>query len=234
MKKLVPFLLMIVVLCSLSACGHSGPQKAGYYWHERYPHGILTEEEREQRENIKKLAADSMPAEMNGNVSSVSIKEQYIEVSVSYSTDLVKTAPGGWAETSEAAREISSGLKDAVKGSSNRSAVLYLTDSRKILLTAKDGELLYNRFVKPERQKPREIDSEILAKIEAESIARIKASGEYDRIMSAEPSAGGGTVYVSKNGIIHSIPNCSGMSSYREMATAEADRRGYKYCSNCW
>lgn len=234
MKKVFCFLLIIAAISSLSACGHSGPQKAGYYWHERYPYGVSTDEEREQRKNIKELTVDFLPSKMSGNVSSISIKKQYIEVSVLYSDDSVKTAPGGWAEISEAAREISSGLKGAIKVSGDRSAVLYLTDSRKILLTAKDGELLYNRFVKPERQEPREIDQEILAKIGAESIERIKASGEYDRIMSTEPSTGGGTVYVSKNGIIHSIPNCSGMENYTEMSRGEADSKGYKYCQNCW
>lgn len=234
MKKFVPFLLMIAVLCSLSACGRSGPREAGYYWHERYPHGILTEEERQSREETKQMVSSSLPPDIYGQITGVSLRSQYVAVSVSYSNDRVKNEPDGWAGTVDNILSVSEKIREERQEGDRRSTVLYICDSRKILLTVKDGEVLYDRFKKPGKPNPREIDPEILEKIEAESIARIKASGEYDRIMSAEPSSGGGTVYVSKNGIIHSIPNCSGMSSYRTMSRGEADSRGYRDCQNCW
>lgn len=41
-------------------------------------------------------------------------------------------------------------------------------------------------------------------------------------------------VYVSNSGKIHSVSDCSGMKSYREMTLGTADAKGYEYCSNCW
>ncbi len=41
-------------------------------------------------------------------------------------------------------------------------------------------------------------------------------------------------VYVSQSGKIHSVHDCSGMKSYKEMTIAEAEAKGYEYCSNCW
>ena len=42
------------------------------------------------------------------------------------------------------------------------------------------------------------------------------------------------TVYVSRNGVIHSYSSCSGMKYYTEMSIEEADAGGYKYCEHCW
>ncbi len=42
------------------------------------------------------------------------------------------------------------------------------------------------------------------------------------------------TVYVSRNGKIHSVSDCSGMKYYTEMTLGDADSRGYVYCKNCW
>ena len=41
------------------------------------------------------------------------------------------------------------------------------------------------------------------------------------------------TVYVSKNGVIHFKPDCSGMKHYTEMSLEKADAAGYKYCEHC-
>ena len=42
-------------------------------------------------------------------------------------------------------------------------------------------------------------------------------------------------VYVStRSNTIHSVHDCSGMKNYREMTIADADAKGYAYCSNCW
>lgn len=42
------------------------------------------------------------------------------------------------------------------------------------------------------------------------------------------------TVYVSRKGKIHSIPNCSGMKYYTEMTYQAAVAAGYEFCSNCF
>lgn len=43
------------------------------------------------------------------------------------------------------------------------------------------------------------------------------------------------TVYVStRSHTIHSVHDCGGMKNYQEMTRAEADAKGYKYCTNCW
>ena len=40
-------------------------------------------------------------------------------------------------------------------------------------------------------------------------------------------------VYVSRNGLIHYDPECSGMKYYREMKISDALRKNYGYCSKC-
>ena len=42
------------------------------------------------------------------------------------------------------------------------------------------------------------------------------------------------TVYVSKNGVIHSNSSCSGMKYYTELSYSEAIERGYRLCSKCY
>lgn len=50
-----------------------------------------------------------------------------------------------------------------------------------------------------------------------------------------EPKDEGPIVYVSDSGgLIHSISDCSKMKYYQEMTKADADSKGYEYCSNCW
>ena len=41
------------------------------------------------------------------------------------------------------------------------------------------------------------------------------------------------TVYVSRNGIIHTDPHCSGMTYYTEMTLSDALKYGYSHCSKC-
>lgn len=43
-----------------------------------------------------------------------------------------------------------------------------------------------------------------------------------------------GTVYVSKNGKMHSVPDCSGMKYYTAMSYEKAIAAGYERCSNCF
>lgn len=58
-------------------------------------------------------------------------------------------------------------------------------------------------------------------------------AAEPDALRALDP--GERLVYVStRSHTIHSIPDCSGMKNYTAMPQAEADARGYKYCSNCW
>lgn len=233
MKRILIPSVMVLVLVFLSACGSSGPKEADYQWYDLYPKGLLTAEEREQREAIKQEAAESLPPEMRGDITSVSLKKHYVEVSVSYSDERIKSAPDDWAEILENTKAASGGIGDALQGNDDRPIVIYLTDSRRILLTAKDGDLLYNRFKKNERPKQREIPPEILAKIEAESIARIaKIQNEETGNSIDDPAR---MVYVSDSGgLIHSIPDCSGMENYERMTKSEAEKIGYLYCSNCW
>jgi len=43
------------------------------------------------------------------------------------------------------------------------------------------------------------------------------------------------TVYVSyRSNTVHSVHDCSGMKSYREMTIADATSRGYEFCPTCW
>lgn len=237
-KKLIPFLVVIIgLIYFLTACGgNTGPRQADYYWHDLYPHGILTEEEKEQRESVKQLAVNSFPNEMQGSISYISLKKQYIEVFISYSDNRVKGAPADWNETLKSAKEISTGLHEVLQKNGYQSSVVYFKDSRQILLTAKDGELLYNRFKvrqMPEAKAPVEIghDAELdrlSAELE-ERIATLEAEGAFD---PASPSY---IVYVSsKSHTIHSISDCSGMKNYTAMSREEAENMGCKYCPNCW
>ena len=51
---------------------------------------------------------------------------------------------------------------------------------------------------------------------------------------TAASNAAERTVYVSRNGVIHSLSNCSGMRYYREMTLSEAQNGGYRKCQRCW
>lgn len=51
---------------------------------------------------------------------------------------------------------------------------------------------------------------------------------------SEDTSTVGGTVYVSRNGKIHTNPNCSGMKYYTEMSYSEAVSSGYDKCQKCY
>lgn len=48
------------------------------------------------------------------------------------------------------------------------------------------------------------------------------------------PSPASYTVYVSRNGVIHSDPHCSGMKYYTEMSYDTAIASGYRLCSKCY
>ena len=47
-------------------------------------------------------------------------------------------------------------------------------------------------------------------------------------------SADSDTVYVSRSGVIHSRPDCSGMKNFTEMPLDEALNQGYHKCQRCW
>ena len=49
-----------------------------------------------------------------------------------------------------------------------------------------------------------------------------------------EPPQNGYTVYVSRNGIIHKNPKCSGMQYYIEMGYYDAVEAGYIHCKHCY
>lgn len=229
-KKFLAFSL--AALFFLPGCG--GPSKQvpeSLHYQDLYPHGILTEEEREQRAELKQTLSEILPDEMRDREFTVSIKPQSVEVKVSFSDELVNHSPGGWPETVEAAQKVSSDLLDALQESDEQSAVLYLTDFKQILLTAMDGELLYNRF---SGEKFESLELETTLDPESIDKAASQIIGEIDS-KPEESISSSSIVYVSdKSNTIHSIPDCSGMKNYREMSEEQANANGYKYCPNCW
>lgn len=61
------------------------------------------------------------------------------------------------------------------------------------------------------------------------------SGGNSGTAKSISGTPGDAIVYVSNSANkIHSMPDCSNMKNYREMAKSEADANQYEYCKNCW
>ena len=69
--------------------------------------------------------------------------------------------------------------------------------------------------------------------VPSESVTRSSVSGSSSALIRGLP--GDTIVYVSdRSHTIHRKANCSGMKNYFELTLADADSRGYSYCSKCW
>lgn len=235
-RKILMFSLALLLF--LTGCGGQPKQTAeNLHYHDLYPHGILTEEERELRSALKEIVSESLPEEMKDMERSVILKARSVEITVLFSDEKICQAPDRWDETAEIARGSSADLRESLPEDDERSIVLYFSDPRQILLTAKDGELLYDRF---SRKKFESLELETTIDPEA-AVSEIleEVYGKLDEVQAGLDGIASGSsssvVYVSnESNTIHSISNCSGMKNYREMSRSDADDNGYKYCSNCW
>lgn len=228
-KRSVALLIALALLSSLSACRPDSNTRAeNLHYLDIYKHGILSQEEKDHRAEVRQTVSDVLPSEMPEH--RVSFKGNRIEVTVSAFDNIVNTAPDDWKGTVETSQKASTNLYTALQGKGGLPVVLYLADARKILLTTRNGELLYDRFGKTTKKEVREVETFVDLQAIEDLAAEIN-----DRLDSNLETPSYNVVYVStRSNTIHSIPDCSGMKNYRTMSQEDADAMGYKYCQNCW
>lgn len=229
-RKFIAIILALVIPFSLSACSdvQKDAQAENLHYLDIYKHGILSPEEKERRAEMRQIVSDVLSPEMPEH--RVSFKENRIEVTVSAFDSVINKVPDGWKGMVGTTQKTSADLSAAFEGKGGLPVVIYLADARKILLTTRDGELLYDRFWRSTQAKVKEIETKIDPQPIEDLAPEINDRDDLDLWITSS-----NIVYVSsRSNTIHSIPDCSGMKRYRTMDQEDADTMGYQYCQNCW
>nr|WP_326175010.1 hypothetical protein [uncultured Oscillibacter sp.] len=233
-RSFLVFLLTFLALFSLTACSGQIMQSVEpLHYYDLYPSIKLPQEELDYRAKMREVVYSSLPDDMREQEPKVWFSNDRLDITVPLFDERIKSIPNDWETKVEYAQGLAANVCAGVQSDSDLEPILYFSDSRYILLTIRDGQLVYNRFARakqPGQTKDEQPEAEYSSPSEVD-----RDELHADLVTTGDDSELSVTVYVSaRSKTIHSISDCSGMKRYTVMLEEDAVAEGYRYCPNCW